>query len=207
MDRFSEMAATWDEAPGHVERARTVADAVAAAVPLRDDVRMLEIGAGTGLLSRAMADRVGTAVVTDVAPGMVEVAAQRLEESGLAGWSARVFDIEHDDLPAERFGLVVGLLTLHHMGDIPAVLARCAELLEPGGWVAMVDLDHDHEGAFHSHLHDFDGHHGFTRASVSTWLEDAGFVDVAVSDAGSVVKGEPGHEQEFDMFLAVGRRP
>lgn len=205
MDRFSEQAATWDEEPGHADRARTVADAIRGAVPLRADMHVLEIGGGTGLLARALADDVGTVVVTDVAPGMVEVAAARLEDPRYDGWSARQYDIEHDPLPEERFDLVVGLLTLHHMGDVASVVRRCAELLRPGGYAAFVDLDHDREGAFHANVHDFDGHHGFTRESVTHWMDAAGFTDVALSTAGTVVKGEPGQEQEFPMFLAVGR--
>lgn len=206
MDRFSEHAATWDDEPGHAERAADVAAAIRAALPLSTDLQALEIGAGTGLLARALADDLGTVVVTDVAPGMVEVAAVKLDDPRYAGWSARQFDIEADDVPDEQYDLVMGLLTLHHMGDIAAVLTRCAQLLRPGGHVAMVDLDHDQDGAFHQHVHDFDGHDGFTRASVEAWLEDAGFVDIALSSAGSVTKGEPGHEREFPMFLAVGRK-
>src|SRR5699024_8631367 len=51
MDRFSDKAATWDEEPGNVERAHAIADEIRRAVPLRPDMRVLEIGGGTGLLS------------------------------------------------------------------------------------------------------------------------------------------------------------
>ena len=69
MDRFSDEAAGWDEKPGHADRARSVAAVVRSAVPLRPGMSVLEIGGGTGLLARALAEDIGTAVVTDVAPG------------------------------------------------------------------------------------------------------------------------------------------
>jgi 2-polyprenyl-3-methyl-5-hydroxy-6-metoxy-1,4-benzoquinol methylase len=207
MDRFSAEAATWDDKPGHAERAQEVAAAIRATVPLRPDLRVLEIGGGTGLLSRALAGDVGRVTVTDVAPGMVEAAQRALADPQYAGWSAERYDIEHDPLLPERYGLVVGLLTLHHMGDVPAVVQRCAQLLEPGGAVALVDLDHDSDGAFHAAVHDFDGHHGFTREDVRGWLEGAGLVDVTLTTAGSVVKEVHGEQREFPMFLATGRRP
>lgn len=202
-DRFSESAATWDDDPGHVERARSVADVVRRVVPLRPDLHALEIGGGTGLLARALASDLGTVLVTDVAPGMVEAASQALGKPEYDGWAARRYDIEHDPVLDERFDLVLGQLALHHMGDIPAVIRRCAELLRPGGRVALVDLDRDAEGAFHQHVHDFDGHDGFTREDISAWLVQAGFDEVALTDAGHVEKAEG----TFPMFLATGRLP
>lgn len=206
MDRFSEEAATWDEDEGHVERARAVAGILREAVALRSDMDVLEIGGGTGLLSRELAGDIGRATVTDVAPGMVEAAEGALADPRYAGWQARRYDVEHDPLLEERYDLVLGLLALHHMGDIPAVIGRCAELLRPGGAVALIDLDHDPEGAFHAHVHDFDGHDGFTREDLRQWLEVAGLVDVQTRDAGTVTKESDGVERDFPMFLATGRR-
>lgn len=205
--RFDEKAATWDDDPGNVTRAQAVAEVVRDAVPLRDDMRALEIGAGTGLLARALADDVDTVVVTDVSSGMVGAATAALDDPRYDGWQARLFDIEHDALPDERYDLILGLLTLHHMHDIGAVLRRCTELLEPGGWVAMADLDHDPQGDFHASVHDFHGHDGFTREAVSTWLTEAGFTDIALVDAGTVTKELDSGARDFPMFLAVGRRP
>lgn len=205
--RFDEKAATWDEDPDNVSRAQAVAAVVRDVVSLRDDMRALEIGAGTGLLARALGEDLATVVVTDVSSGMVDAATTALADPRYAGWEARLFDIEHDALPDERYDLVLGLLTLHHMHDVAAVLRRCAELLESGGWVAMADLDHDPHGDFHAHVHDFRGHDGFTREAVSTWLTEAGFVDVALVDAGTVTKEVDDQPREFPMFLAVGRLP
>lgn len=207
IDRFSERAATWDDDPEHVGRAHSVAAAVRGVVPLHDAMHALEIGGGTGLLARALADDLGTVVVSDGAPGMVEVARAALDEPRYDGWEARRYDIEHDPLPAERFDLVLGQLALHHMGDVPSVVRRCAELLRPGGWIALVDLDHDPDGAFHASVHDFHGHDGFTRSSVRAWLTESGFTDVALTDAGAVTKQVDGVAQEFPMFLATGRIP
>lgn len=207
IDRFSEEAATWDDDPGHVERARAVAEVVRDGVPLRGEMHALEIGGGTGLLARALAADLGTVVVTDVAPGMVAAAAGALDDPRYDGWSARLYDIEHDPLPEERFDLVLGQLALHHMNDVPAVVRRCVEVLRPGGWVALVDLDHDPDGDFHAAVQDFHGHDGFTRESVKKWLEEAGLSDVAVNDAGVVTKEVDSQQREFPMFLATGRLP
>ncbi|GAB3580761.1 class I SAM-dependent methyltransferase [Calidifontibacter terrae] len=206
MDRFSQEAATWDDKPGHADRARSVAAVLRSTLPLRTDMRALEIGGGTGLLARALVDDVDTVVVTDVAPGMVEAARSALDDPRYDGWSARHYDVEHDPLPPERYDLVLGLLTLHHMGDVAAVVERCVQLLADGGRLALVDLDHDPEGAFHAHAHDFDGHNGFPRDVVRGWFEQAGLTDVTVGDAGAVTKDGDHGPVDFPMFVATGRR-
>ncbi|MDN5797400.1 MAG: class I SAM-dependent methyltransferase [Intrasporangium sp.] len=207
MDRFSEDAPTWDQRPGHTERARSVADVIRAALPLRADMRALEIGGGTGLLARALAGDLGRVVVTDVAPGMVAAAHQALDDARYVGWEARRYDIEHDPLPDASFDLVLGLLTLHHMDDVASVIGRCAQLLRPGGYLALVDLDHDPAGAFHAGVPDFHGHDGFRREDVRAWFKAAGLVEVSLTTAGSVTHETDGGPRDFPMFLATGRRP
>ena len=206
-DRFSDQASNWDERPGAADRAGVIAAAIRKRIPLSRSVSALEIGGGTGLLARALAGDIGTAVVTDVASGMVAVARTVLAEERYAGWRAERFDVEHDPLPDERFDVVLSQLALHHMGDVPKVIARVFELTAPGGHVALADLEKDADGGFHRHVHDFDGHHGFTREALAGWLRDAGFGDVEVQVAGHDTKVVDGVTRDFPVLLATGQRP
>lgn len=207
MDRFSAEAAAWDEQPGKVERARAAADAIRRALPLNPRMTALEVGGGTGLLARALSDTLGPVTVTDVAPGMVEAAAAVLADAQYEGWRVAQYDIEHDPLPDERYDIVFSLLALHHMGDVGAVIERMYALLNPGGLVALLDLDHDPDGGFHASVADFDGHHGFARESISGWLEAAGFADRALTTGLVDHKVVDGETREFPLFLATARRP
>jgi ubiquinone/menaquinone biosynthesis C-methylase UbiE len=71
---FDERAATWDDDPTRVERARTVAQRILAAAPLSTDSRVLDYGAGTGLLSEGLKDHVGRLYLADPSAGMRQVA-------------------------------------------------------------------------------------------------------------------------------------
>ena len=204
---FDSAASTWDDDPAKVERARATANLLAQVLPLRGDERVLEVGGGTGQLSLALADRVGSVLVTDASPGMVEVARANIERLGVGDrLSAQRLDLVSDPLPDDRFDGAWAQLALHHVADLDALLARVHESLVPGGWLAVVDLDDDRAGAFHAHLEDFTGHHGFDREAFAERLRRNGFRDVTVSDAGSVEKELGGDDQgrgTFTMFLAV----
>src|SRR5690606_25220064 len=86
-DPFDEKAATWDDDPAKVERARVVADALRDAVPLGPTTRLLEYGAGTGLVTQALRDAVGPVTLADTSAGMRAVMQRKVETGALAGRS------------------------------------------------------------------------------------------------------------------------
>lgn len=199
---FDDRAATWDDDPAKVERGRTVADGVADAVALGPDTRVLEYGAGTGLASQALADRVGAITLADSSQGMREVAQQKVAD-GVLPSGTRVWDLDltTQDAPDERFDLVLAVLALHHVEAqaLDVLLGRLAAMLDPGGRLCVADLEEDVEGAFHAEHDDFTGFHGFRHRDLEGRLEAAGFTDVEFRPCGHVVK----HDREFPMFLAT----
>lgn len=206
---FDEAAPTWDDDPAKVERARATAVLLRDTLELKGTERVLEVGGGTGQLSLALAEHVGSVLVTDASAGMVEVARANIDRSGHADrLTAQRLDLVSDPPPEGTFDGVWAQLALHHVHDVSLLLQRVRALLAPGGWVAVVELDDDRAGAFHAKHEDFTGHHGFDRDGFAQLLSDSGFRDITVSDAGSVKKELGGDDQgrgTFGMFLAVGR--
>lgn len=109
----------------------TALDALAlAGRPLR---RVLDLGAGTGLLARMVAQRLPEAELTllDGAPAMLERARQALGERHAAYLEGDLAD----PLPAGPWDAVVSGLAIHHLDDAGkrALFARVHEELAPGG--------------------------------------------------------------------------
>jgi SAM-dependent methyltransferase len=97
----------------------------------------LDVGAGTGSLALALAERVGpTGSVTalDVDTRFLEP----LESAGLAVVRA---DVTADPLPARAFDLVHARLLLEHLPQRDAVLAKLVRALRPGGVLLVEELD------------------------------------------------------------------
>ena len=102
--------------------------------------RVLDLGAGTGLLSQAVLARYPRAeiVMLDGAPEMLEHARERLAEASI---TAIVADLR-DELPDGPFDAVVSALAIHHLEhpDKRDLFARIGERLRPNG--AFINAEH-----------------------------------------------------------------
>jgi malonyl-CoA O-methyltransferase len=100
--------------------------------------RILEIGCGTGLLSRHLAERFSGAelVLTDLSPRMLAQAEKRLG----ARASYRVMDGQWPDETLGEFDLITSSLAFQWFDDLPGALARLAARLAPGGALEFATL-------------------------------------------------------------------
>lgn len=98
-------------------------------------VRVLDLGAGTGLLAGALAGALPDAsfVLLDEAPAMLERATERL--APLGDQVTTVVGDLRDPLPDGPFDVVASALAIHHLDDDAKadLYARAASVLAPGG--------------------------------------------------------------------------
>jgi SAM-dependent methyltransferase len=94
----------------------------------------LELGCGTGffLLNLMQAGVASRGSVTDLSPGMVQVALRNASGLGL-DVDGRVADAERIPYDDDTFDLVVGHAVLHHIPDLDAMFREVLRVLKPGG--------------------------------------------------------------------------
>jgi SAM-dependent methyltransferase len=198
---FDEKASTWDDDPSHVERAEAVAAAVRRTVPLGRSARVLEYGAGTGLVSQFLSDTVGPITMADTSTGMREVMQGKVDAGVIP--EARVWDLDLATapvaVPGEKFDLIITVLTLHHIPNPEIVLSHFAALLGKSGHLVIVDLDEE-DGTFHAD--GFDGHHGFDHNALTAALDHAGFADISFQRCHQIVR----NDRTYPLFLATASR-
>lgn len=195
---FDERAATWDE-PERRERAHEVARRILATGQLAPTARVLDYGAGTGLLSEGLAPHVDALVLADPSAGMREVAQQKVATGVLPDAQVLDLDLTRDPVPDIEVDAIVTMMALHHIPELTPVLAAFAALLPAGGTLVIVDLEEE-DGSFHDE--DFDGHHGFERTQLTAALSEAGFDPPRFEHAFRV----PKEDRTYDLFLAVAHR-
>lgn len=200
MQDFDARAATWDDDPTKVARARAIADAILREVPLNNSMTALEYGAGTGLLGFMLRDRFADLTLADVSDGMLEVAERKVAAAGDPHVRAVKLDLMSGPQPDRRFDVVFSAMTLHHIADTQEILRRFREVLTRPGFLCIADLDTE-DGAFHGE--GFDGHLGFDRDALEKKARAAGFASVRFTTAYEMSKAIAGGQRTFPIFLMV----
>ena len=103
-------------------------------------LRVLDIGCGGGLLSEPLA-RLGAAVVgADPSEKNVAAAREHAERAGVTV-DYRVSTAEALADAGERFDLVLAMEVVEHVADVGLFVARCAEMVKPGGLMIVATLN------------------------------------------------------------------
>ncbi|MFC0862546.1 class I SAM-dependent methyltransferase [Sphaerimonospora cavernae] len=101
--------------------------------------RVLDLGCGTGLYSRGLAERAGTVVCADPSPAML---AQLPADERLVPLCAGAEDLVEGRvrLPHDGYDGVLLKEVIHHVADPSRVLSGLARFLRPGGRILVVML-------------------------------------------------------------------
>ena len=110
-------------------------------VPLANK-QVLDVGCGGGILAEAMAQRSAQVLGIDLAVKPLKVAQLHALESG-------VHNVDYREVPVEalaaeqpaRFDVVTCMEMLEHVPAPESVVAACAALVKPGGWVFFSTLN------------------------------------------------------------------
>jgi ubiquinone/menaquinone biosynthesis C-methylase UbiE len=204
MTNFDEQAKDWDSDPKKVERARVVADAIRNTVSLSKDMKVLEYGCGTGLLSFALQSDLGEITLADTSQGMLDVLKEKIANSGVKNMYPVRLDLLTDPLPDGRYDLTYSLMVLHHIDNVRKVLSGFHDLLVTGGTLLVADLDKE-DGSFHTDG-STDVHLGFDHAELRRMVEEAGFGNVSFTTAYRIKKQIDKEEKTFPVFLMAAQK-
>ncbi len=200
---FDARARTWDDDASKVDRARRVAEAIASRVSSLAGRKVLEYGAGTGLLGLALQPLVAEVTLADSSREMLAVAREKIASRGIRNATALQLDLAAGAPPDLRFDLVCTLMTLHHIPDTDGILGAFHRVLSEGGVLCIADLDQE-DGSFHGP--GFTGHNGFDREDLRGRLERSGFREVRFETVSEVARETAAGMRAFPLFLAIAER-
>ncbi|WP_345969103.1 class I SAM-dependent methyltransferase [Sulfurimonas sp. HSL1-6] len=193
MSRFDAAAADWDKGDLRQQIAAHTADAVIGTIPLNDTMSLLDFGAGTGLLTYRVAPLVHSVTAVDTSEKMLEV----LQSKSTPEHQIKTVCADITQIPLEEnFDGIISSMAMHHVEDTEGFLKTLFEHLNPGGFIAVADLDKE-DGSFHSHGNDGVFHFGFDREKLTEMAKKCGFANTAFTTALTIEKPE----KNYPVFL------
>lgn len=203
MNEFDKKARDWDNNPMHWDRSEAVAKSIQEMIPVHNKMKALEYGAGTGILSFILSEKLGEITLMDNSKEMVEVMLEKTKTSDVKNLNPLFFDLEHFDYQGPKFDLIYLLMVLHHVSDTHLLLNKFCNMLNPGGYIAIADL-YAEDGSFHGE--GFTGHNGFEVAILQKDLEEIGFRSVKSKNCYMVKRDVNGELVDFPVFLMVASK-
>jgi len=197
-DLFEEKAKDWDVNEMVLALSSAIGSAIKEQVELNETMQVMDFGAGTGLVTAQVAERVGKVTAVDVSQSMLDqlVAKQHLELK-VDAVCQNILELPLDT----RFDLIVSAMAMHHVEDTNALVRSFAEHLKPGARVALADLDAE-DGTFHPADAQGVYHAGFDRDEFQSILERYGFKDVNFVTAHTVNK----EGKTYPIFLVTAAK-
>jgi ubiquinone/menaquinone biosynthesis C-methylase UbiE len=202
---FDKDAATWDDKPERIRLVKDIAQKMAEEIKLTQSMDVLDFGCGTGLLTMQLQPFVHSITGVDSSQGMLDVLNAKIKDQKLTNVRTHYLDIDKGGVLDCSYNLITSSMTFHHIKKIRPVLDQFYNILLPGGFLCIADLDVD-DGQFHEN-NDGVAHAGFDRASLSNIFNEAGYRNIKCQTAARVTKPvQSGGNREFTIFLITGCR-
>lgn len=197
--RFDKAAHEWDSGDVRQNIASAVFKTLTSRIALLNTMKILDFGAGTGLLSFKIAPMVRSVTGVDLSSGMLE----QLSAKNTA--SLRVEPLLHDIMASpldQKFNGIVSSMAMHHVEDTLRLFQTFYAHLEKEGFVAIADLQEE-DGTFHAqHGNEGVHHFGFNKEVLRDTIEKAGFRNVRFHDAYSVNR----EDGSYPIFLVTAMK-
>jgi len=198
-DLFAHKSKGWDKNSKRVAGAKAIADAIVKNIELDTKMHVMDFGAGTGLLSYYLADKVAKVTAMDNSPSMLKVFNKKASAFACIT-EVLEFDLSQDIPVNLFFNGIVSSMTIHHLEDTEDMLHKMYAMLTDGGFIALADLECE-DGTFHS---DNTGvfHFGFDPDELMILAQKVGFKEIKTERVNTINKPH----RDFPVFLLTAKR-
>ncbi len=201
--RFDSVANKYDT-PDKQERSREFVNKLLELIPINKSFKVMDIGAGTGMVDIILSNFVKEIYAFDLSEGMLKVFQEKLEKQGIDNIKIFKQDVINDGFEKKDFDLIITSMTFHHIENPEEALKKIVNYLKKDGYIAIIDLEKE-DGTFHSDNTDVK-HFGFEKDEVENWFKNSSLKDIKVMTVYSIQKNRDGKIRDYPVFLAVGKK-
>jgi len=138
-EEFSKQASKFGE-KGLTLSSQDILDWIVDSLPLEREFQVLDVAAGTGHLSRAIAPHVRNVIGVDITPEMLDQARKETAKRNLNNITFEKGNAARLPYEADCFDLVASRLAIHHFEKPIIQLREMARVCKPDHRIAIIDL-------------------------------------------------------------------
>jgi len=198
-DEFVKRAADWDS-PEKIRMTDAFVSEMLRHVTPQLTWKVLEIGAGTGLVGLQISRMVRQTVFEDTSSAMLDVLKLKLPGDS----PSEILLGEVTDYKWQDIDLVFSCMAFHHIHDVEKTIKHLASITLPGSTVVVGDLMSE-DGSFHR----FGSipHCGFDPEVLAGQFQQAGFKVIIVHSYHTITRKQMGRKAiEYGQFMLVARK-
>jgi 2-polyprenyl-3-methyl-5-hydroxy-6-metoxy-1,4-benzoquinol methylase len=197
-DLFEEKSKEWDKNSLVQQLSSGISKAIIDNITLDDSMKVMDFGAGTGLISTHIAPHVAKITAVDISESMLNklIEKEHLQDK-VETCCQNILDIPL----TKKFDLIMSAMAMHHVKDTQELIQSFASHLNSGAQVALADLDSE-DGSFHGGNDEGVHHLGFNREELQALFEDNGFKDVQFTTALTLNR----EGKEYPIFLLTAQK-
>lgn len=197
-EEFSKQAPRFGE-KGLTLSSPEILEWIVGCLPLDRDFRVLDVAAGTGHLSRAIAPHVKDVMAIDITRDMIARARQETATSNLDNLYFVEGSAEQLPYPAGCFDLVVSRLAIHHFEDPSLQLREMMRVGKLNHRIGIIDLLAPEDGKVAQHYNDLER----LRDPSHTLAQSKTQMQELLTNAGILVESIETREIEVDFLRWV----
>jgi excisionase family DNA binding protein len=163
---------------------------------LKREMTLVDLGAGDGYLSRAVAPQVNKVIAVDISGEMLKELKKRAERDKIENIETVESDGCDTPLEEESVDLVCANMFLHHIEEPILAVREMQRVLKPGGKVFLADLKEHGNREFKERMHDT--WPGFSQNEVREWFARCDFQNIQI-DASA--RKQPSKKNETGIFI------
>jgi ubiquinone/menaquinone biosynthesis C-methylase UbiE len=202
---FQKKLMRWDKEPDRLDMTHKIAQAMLNRTSPRGTDVLLDYGTGTGLIALEFRNSVKKIVAVDSSKDMLTFLQKKLNADSITTIEPLEWSIGNDLQKLPRFDIIIVSLTLHHVMDTALAAEVFYSLLNPGGTIAVADLDPDNG---ESHGSEMTVQNGFVRKNLREIFKKAGFTDIQFDNVATLTKvsSKTREIKDFPIFLMIAHK-
>lgn len=196
---FDEASKQWDSKSTIQDLSKNISQAILDNTVFTEKTIVMDFGAGTGLISSHIVDKVRAISAVDISQAMLEQLTKK--DSLKDKVTAFCQDISYEPLD-HKVDTIVSAMALHHVEDTKNILESFYSHLNDKGSLSLADLDSE-DGSFHPPEAQGVFHKGFNRRQLQNLLEEVGFKQVKFTTAYNFIKED---KTNYPIFLVTAHK-